>query len=217
MKTVLFVILVSLGLSLSACMHSMMMGHGSNDHPQAKGSIREKELVAQNLRAHIVVPPLIKGKKAEITFMLHEHPGGMLLSDATVHFSIEELASSDSSRTEIEGISHEHSHHENQEKATPSTTNRFLSTHQPVSSGSDKVFRVSIIPQETKSLRFLFIVSAVQNVELTEPMSIEITQTCSEEHQSHGGMMSGMSRTGWIAGIAGAVVMGTMMWFMLSR
>lgn len=186
MKTILVLTII---LLFSGCMHSMMMGsHGESQSPAIV--VLEKEVTAGNIKAVATIPHFLMDKEVLITVMLSDRGTSSPVSGAEIfgHFMPKGTMDADT-----------HEHEGNEIKARE---------------GEDGYYTLSFTPAHAEEFSIHIQVQTIQGRTPEPPIIIEATREVSGmNHNEHGGMHdSGSSSSTYIIG---GVIMVTMMVGML--
>lgn len=208
MKTLM---LLSLGLLSTSCMHVGMMGthedRQSTGHQAVVERVLEKQVVSGNVEATATFPPLVRGREEVFELQLMDLESGQPISDATISFHATYLH-----RAEEAGEDKAPMMHTRMDSAhTRSGTGHSISFDREVKEQSQSgYYSVAFTPSQSGEHTLMFHVTAIGDETLEPELIIEATRYVALGAASHGGMMHGMSSTSEYL-IVGGALMGAMM------
>lgn len=182
------ILLIVFSLSLTSCMHMMMMG-GHGDHSEHQATTITKEVINGDYTLSVSIEPMTVGKEGNIALSLRSKSS--VPESVAVHYMISKSSSADSS------AKHNHNEH--------STTNEeFKTIHQNI-----------ILMKGTAIVPFTPPVAGnfVLTVEIEKITSSDSSFSVETNFMIHEKKSSGMMGMGsmWDYPIIGVLVMGTMM------
>lgn len=213
MKTI---ILLSIALIFSSCMHvGMMETHGndqSGKHQITAEAVLEKEVTSGEIKATAIFPPLQIGKQAVFALKLSDIKSTQPISGAQVSFHSTYLHNAESHG----GHDAHMMHGEMDSKPARPNTNHAVSFDQEIRESAEPgLYTVAFTASQSGEHRLMFHVSAIGGKTLDQELVIEATRNVASNDASHDGMMHGMGGVSDYA-IVGAVLMGAMMLVVLA-
>jgi hypothetical protein len=201
------------GIVFSSCMHmGMPMMHRGDDHQPGMESVLEKEVIAGDVKAVAVFPPLEPGKDVLLTLRLVDAKTEQPISGATVYLHAQYFHKLDSHEGHEKPTTHEHS-----DSGRSQRIEREHDIHideDVQESGERGVYSISYGSSHPGEHTLMIHITAIGDRKLDPEITIEAKRTLADQPHEHGGGMMGMSSTASYV-VVGAAVMGAMMVAML--
>lgn len=204
--TLLFLMSLLAALSLSSCMHSMMMGtHASDQHEQAHVE-QEQEIIVGAVHARATFPPLEVGKSSVFILKLHDSKTKQPIERAQV---VGQVRMDEPTKHHMDHAEHQH----DMPMDSVEEKDRVVVFSQDLAEGETRGhYSFRFQPQKRGEYVVSFEVRAIDSQPLNPAVILQSRKSVHERSRDHG-MFSGDMMLKY--GLIGAVAMGVMMVFMM--